>query len=107
MKCQCTGRSPSTSIFPSASCRYFPPNSVTPAVAACLMDSAALALVTATSVTAAGSRPAAFAASFIRDRTWFTLSVRFCGPINILGDDTLLYTADGLIQPDLGAVNGG
>src|ERR1700722_8887903 len=38
------------------------------------------------------------AALRIRDRTWFTGSVKFCGPINILGGNTLLYTAGGLNQ---------
>ena len=47
-----------------------------------------------------GVRPAATAARFIRDRTWFTLDAKFCGPINILGEDTLLYTAGGLTEPD-------
>ena len=69
MKCQRSGRSASSAALPISSCARFSPKSRCPSAARARTSSAGQVLLTASSATDAGSRPAARAAASIRART--------------------------------------
>src|SRR3954449_5048849 len=69
MKCQRSGRSATSAAFPRSSWARFSPKSRWPSAASARTASAGQVLLTASSDTSAGSRPAARAVASIRART--------------------------------------